>query len=196
MPGLSRHGHFPLLRSITRSFSSDSSKDIFSDSGAADILVTVAKAGNLPQLQRLPEVSQSICSGIHTALIAELRSLLQVLECNLYSIRVAHRAAGRANVGKSTLLNALLGRRNLARTSQKPVNFACYAPLYDSVLTSCTGSNTDSQFLPRRPRTGETHLGGCSWLWHARPPAMGCALQSLRRNANRVSDSFRTCSVV
>ena len=57
MSVLSRHGRYSSLRKITRQFSSGSAKDLFSDSGAADILVTVTKAGDLPHLQRLPEVS-------------------------------------------------------------------------------------------------------------------------------------------
>ena len=56
MSGLVRHGHLSLSH-IARCFSSGPAKDVFSDTGAADILVTVAKAGNLPQLRRLPEVS-------------------------------------------------------------------------------------------------------------------------------------------
>ncbi|KAI0736396.1 P-loop containing nucleoside triphosphate hydrolase protein [Fomitopsis betulina] len=102
MSGLSRHVHSPLLHCTTRRLSSSSATNIFSDAGAADILITVARAGALPQLQHLPEV---IVTG--TRVYPTFNTHAK------YTI-------GRANVGKSTLLNAVLGRRNLARTSQKP----------------------------------------------------------------------------
>lgn len=76
MQGLSRHGHSSLLGNITRRLSSSSAKDVFSDTGAADILVTVAKAGDLRRLQGLPEVSQPIRSRMHSVFIAELQVIV------------------------------------------------------------------------------------------------------------------------
>ena len=76
-----------------------------------------------------------------------------------------HHSLGRANVGKSTLLNAVLGRRNLLRTSKKPVtSFLC-------ILVS-PGSVTDIDPTihlyrdERRPSTSSVLVANQGdWSW-------------------------------
>ena len=52
------------------------------------------------------------------------RSALSMSDCPAWR-RLEAAFAGRSNVGKSTLLNALAGRRNLARTSKTPGRTRC-----------------------------------------------------------------------
>lgn len=66
---------------------------------------------------------------------------------------------GRANVGKSSLLNAVLGRRDLLRTSKKPVRF-----LSRNTRLLCS---TRSHRAIRRPSTFTKSVKrrGKQWWW-------------------------------
>ncbi|KAI0675983.1 hypothetical protein C8Q78DRAFT_1007495 [Trametes maxima] len=100
-------------RPTRRHASSTVPNKVFSDSKSAEFLAAAGSPSSIPKLNCLPEVFTCLFSW----------SFFQ----------------WRANVGKSTLLNAVLGRRNLLHTSKKPgrtqtLNFYRVGPLLAILL--------------------------------------------------------------
>ena len=73
--------------------------------------------------------------------------------------------AGRSNVGKSSLINALTGRRNIARASNTPgrtqeVNFFTLGPLYLVDLPGYGFANAPVPVVQQWQRVMRAYLGG------------------------------------
>lgn len=122
---------------IHRTLSTTVSGRVFADHGSAGFLGAAGGVESIPALSGLPEV---VVTGEPVA--SCLRRAPDKPDLGSY--------VGRANAGKSTLLNAVLGRTNLVYTSKQPVSVPAIYHARCVAAHGATGPHADAEFLPRR----------------------------------------------
>lgn len=131
---------------VTRTYATSAQLKIFDNSKHAAFLAAAGSVESLPIIEtHPPEVSvHHLCSSFTVYNVLKIvvtgEQYFLPKSMSLRSLSLGLRE-GRANVGKSTLLNAVLGRKDLVHTSKKAVRGIHFAL---SHFTSLDG-----------------HLGGC-----------------------------------